>query len=108
MQARLERKLVQRGREVENEAAPRSGDQQHELGRKRLREALANALATLPERQRAALLLVHYEGLSYQEAAESIDVTEAALESLIHRARSAMMLQLAPFVGHGAEVEHAV
>jgi RNA polymerase sigma-70 factor (ECF subfamily) len=108
MQARLERKLVQRGREVENEAAPRSGDQQHELGRKRLREALANALATLPERQRAALLLVHYEGLSYQEAAESIDVTEAALKSLIHRARSAMMLQLAPFAGHGAEVEHAV
>ena len=43
-------------------------------------------------------MLVHYEGLSYEEAAEAIDVTESALKSLIHRARGAMMEQLAPFM----------
>jgi len=108
MQARVERKLVRRDHEVEDEPAPRSEGQHHALEQARLRDVLAAALDKLPDRQRAALLLVHYEGLSYREAAESIDVSEAAIKSLIHRARSAMMLELAPMYGHDAETPHAV
>jgi RNA polymerase sigma-70 factor (ECF subfamily) len=109
VQARLERKLVRRDRAVDDEAAPRSADQHHSLEQSRLRDALAAALEKLPDRQRAALLLVHYEGLSYREAAESIDVSEAAIKSLIHRARTALMTELAPVLGHeDAEVPHAL
>jgi RNA polymerase sigma-70 factor (ECF subfamily) len=109
LQARIERKLVRRDRAVDDEAAPRSADQHHALEQTRLRDALAAALDKLPDRQRAALLLVHYEGLSYREAAESIDVSEAAIKSLIHRARTALMSELAPVLEHeDAEVPHAL
>jgi len=51
---------------------------------------LAAAMAALPERQRAALALFHMEGLSAREAAQVMNVTEKAFESLLTRARSAL------------------
>ena len=51
---------------------------------------------------------MHYEGLSYREAAESIDVSEAAIKSLIHRARTALIAELAPLAPHDVEVPHAL
>lgn len=45
------------------------------------------AVAALPERQRAAIALVHYDGLSNIEAAEVLDVSVDALESLLARGR---------------------
>jgi RNA polymerase sigma-70 factor (ECF subfamily) len=45
------------------------------------------ALADLPERQRSALLLCHYQGLSNRDAAQVLDVSVDALESLLARAR---------------------
>ena len=45
------------------------------------------ALDELPERQRAAIGLVHYQGLSNAEAAEVLGVGVRALESLLARAR---------------------
>lgn len=107
LHARIERKLVDRSGQVEQHGG-RAGDQHGALAQKELRELLAVALGKLPERQRAALLLVHYEGLSYREAAEAIDVSESALKSLIHRARSAMMAELEPVLGGTPEVEHAL
>ena len=83
-------------------------DQHQGLAHKRLRLSLNRALGRLPERQRAALLLVHYEGLSYREAAESIDVSEPAVKSLIHRARAALMLELGSELEAVKEGEHAV
>jgi RNA polymerase sigma-70 factor (ECF subfamily) len=106
LQARVEHKLVQRGVEVDARPAPGHADRSPAphaaLEQGELRAQLSRALATLPDRQRAALVLVHYEGLSYEEAAEAIDVTESALKSLIHRARAAMMHELAPFMQGGA------
>jgi len=63
------------------------------LDRKRHIEA---ALADLPERQRAALVLVHYQGLSGCEAAAALDVSVEALESLLARARRTLRNTLAP------------
>ena len=83
-------------------------DQHLELSRKQLRAELDRALAKLPERQRAALLLVHYEGLSYREACETIEVTEPAMKSLIHRARTTLMTELAALRGDTSEVPHAL
>ena len=49
-----------------------------------------------PERlaQRAALWLAAVEGLSYAEIAEALEVTEAAVKSLVHRARVALSERL--------------
>jgi RNA polymerase sigma-70 factor (ECF subfamily) len=48
------------------------------------------ALAALPARQRAALVLCYYEERSQAEAAALLGVTEGALESLLSRGRAAM------------------
>lgn len=45
------------------------------------------AIAALPERQRSALLMCHYQGLSNRQAAEVLEVGVEALESLLSRAR---------------------
>lgn len=45
------------------------------------------ALDALPERQRAALVLSYYEGLSQAEAAAIMEIGEEALESLLARGR---------------------
>ncbi len=53
------------------------------------RMLIDRTLALLPERQRAALLLVDDVGLSYAEAAVALDTTLGALKVLVHRARAA-------------------
>jgi RNA polymerase sigma-70 factor, ECF subfamily len=65
-------------------------------------QRLAEALGELPERQREALTLFHYQGLSQQEAAHVMEVTEDALESLLARARRALRQRLAPASKHQA------
>ncbi|QIQ86543.1 sigma-70 family RNA polymerase sigma factor [Erythrobacter sp.] len=55
------------------------------------RDAAARALiATLPERQRAAIVLTYYEEMPNAEAAETMDMNIKAFESLLHRARAAL------------------
>lgn len=51
---------------------------------------IRSALAELPERQRSALLLCHYQGLSNRDAAEILAVSVEALESLLARARRSL------------------
>ena len=68
------------------------------LERSDLRDSLRVALAKLPNTQRAALVLCHYEGASYREAADMLDVTEAAVKSLVHRARTRLTTELAQWM----------
>jgi RNA polymerase sigma-70 factor (ECF subfamily) len=51
---------------------------------------LSAALEALPERQRHALLLRDWRGLSYNEIAAELDVSYAAVETLLFRARQAL------------------
>lgn len=60
--------------------------------------AVRRAIASLPERQRSALLLCHYQGLSNRDAAAILEVSVDALESLLARARRQLRREL--------EVEH--
>jgi RNA polymerase sigma-70 factor, ECF subfamily len=53
------------------------------------------ALAQLPERQRAALLLCHFEEMSNIAAAEVMGLSVEALESLLARGRRALRTMLA-------------
>lgn len=60
------------------------------LDARREGDAVERALATLPERQRAALWLTAVEGLSYAETAETLETTEKSVKALVHRARAAL------------------
>jgi RNA polymerase sigma-70 factor (ECF subfamily) len=64
------------------------------LDEARRARALEVALATLPERQAAALTLVHLHGLSGAEASEVLGVGAEALESLLARGRRALKERL--------------
>jgi RNA polymerase sigma-70 factor, ECF subfamily len=59
------------------------------------RERLERALAALPERQRAAVLLRSEQGLDYDEIAGSLETTVASVKSLLHRARESLLAALA-------------
>ncbi|MAK62676.1 MAG: RNA polymerase sigma-70 factor [Ponticaulis sp.] len=67
------------------------------------------AMAELPERQRAALLLSHFEGLSNIEAAEILEISVEAVESLLSRARrglrNALKGERADLMGHKDELD---
>ena len=52
------------------------------------------ALSALPERQRMALVLFHFEGLSQIEVGESLGVSDEAVESLLARARRTLKAAL--------------
>jgi RNA polymerase sigma-70 factor (ECF subfamily) len=51
--------------------------------RGRVRQAIDN----LPERQRMALILQHYEDMSYEEVAEAMECSKSAVDSLLVRAK---------------------
>ncbi|CAG0928083.1 ECF RNA polymerase sigma factor SigW [Planctomycetaceae bacterium] len=53
-------------------------------------QAVKEAIASLPENQRMALILSRYEEKSYEEVAEILGVTVAAVKSLTSRARTTL------------------
>jgi RNA polymerase sigma factor (sigma-70 family) len=55
---------------------------------------LENALATLPEQQRRAILLREWQGLSYREVAEELGLSQSAVEALLFRARRSLAAAL--------------
>jgi RNA polymerase sigma-70 factor (ECF subfamily) len=81
-------RIRKRRAETDVELVATSGDRPSGLfARKQTSEAVQRALAALPERQRAALTLVHYEGLAAEEAASVLEISIEALESLLARGR---------------------
>ncbi len=55
---------------------------------------LTRALSAVPERQRRALLLREFQGLSYEEIGVELGVSVAAVETLIFRARRSVAAEL--------------
>ncbi|HEX9378569.1 MAG TPA: sigma-70 family RNA polymerase sigma factor [Gaiellaceae bacterium] len=55
---------------------------------------LTRALSAVPERQRRALLLREFQGLSYEEISVELGVSVAAVETLIFRARRSVAAEL--------------
>lgn len=56
--------------------------------------ALVEAIKALPDRQRQALVLRHFEGLSNPAIAERLDCSVEAVESLLARARRQLAAEL--------------
>ena len=66
-------------------------------------EFIQRAIASLPEKQRAAVLLHKYEEMDYGEIARILDCSESALKSLLFRAYETLRVQLAPLVTQPVE-----
>ncbi len=63
-------------------------------------EQMAAALASLPDRQREAIVLQYYQELSNIDAAALMNISVEALESLLSRARRNLRSYLAETPGH--------
>ena len=61
-------------------------------------EVIRRAIWSLPEKQRAAVLLHKYEEMDYAEIARIMECSESALKSLLFRAYETLRVQLAPLV----------
>ena len=62
-----------------------------------LREQVRKAVMGLSERQRMAVLLSKFEGMSYADVGETMGLSESAVKSLLVRARENLRDQLARF-----------
>jgi len=60
------------------------------LLREERKEAVRRAVDALPPRQRMALVLKQFEGMSYEDIAEVMDCSAGAVDALLSRARSAL------------------
>jgi RNA polymerase sigma-70 factor (ECF subfamily) len=67
-----------------------------QLDRRELCEVVREALDDLNDRQRMALLLHKFEGMSYEDIATTMDLTTSAVKSLLSRARESLRLRLEP------------
>jgi RNA polymerase sigma-70 factor (ECF subfamily) len=91
-------KLRVRGRfEVTDEPPEQAeaADQLRRLEQRELSDRVEEALRRLPDRQRLALTLFHYEGLSMEEAGRMMGASAEAIESLLARARRSLKAALA-------------
>jgi RNA polymerase sigma-70 factor (ECF subfamily) len=88
---RRRREIVVEKMPEPSDPAPSVIEQQHRAQTARRVQA---ELAKLPDRQRAAIVLCHHEGLSNIEAAQALQVSVEALESLLARGRRALKAAL--------------
>jgi RNA polymerase sigma factor (sigma-70 family) len=79
--------LIQDPCVLEETAAARPGQELDLIG-------LQAALERLPERQRQAILLREWQGLSYAEIAAELGLTTSAVETLLFRARRSLAREL--------------
>jgi RNA polymerase sigma-70 factor (ECF subfamily) len=68
--------------------------QMRQLAERELGQRVDTALKALPERQRLALTLFHYEGMSQIEVGEAMGISDEAVESLLARARRTLKVSL--------------
>jgi len=76
--------------------APTHAAQHQDLYDKQIRAQVDDVLSDLPERQRLALVLFHYQGHSLQEIAQIMECSREATESLLSRARRSLKISLKP------------
>jgi RNA polymerase sigma-70 factor, ECF subfamily len=72
-------------------APPQPDTMLADLGAEQRRALIDGALRQLPEHQRVALVLYHFEELSYEEIAAKLHASLAKIKTDIWRARAALM-----------------
>ncbi|MFM8634609.1 MAG: RNA polymerase sigma factor [Planctomycetia bacterium] len=71
-------------------------------GRTELQAIVQQAMLTLNDRQRMAVLLAKFEQCSYEEIAAAMEITVPAVKSLLFRARDQLREALAAYMDGGA------
>ncbi len=67
-----------------------------------LADKIEEAIASLPENQRTAMLLCRQDDLSYEDIAKVLNCSLSATKSLIHRARETLKQRLKPYLKTGS------
>jgi RNA polymerase sigma-70 factor (ECF subfamily) len=109
---RMEISMDQSADSGEEDARPlevpdRAPTVEQELVARSRAEMILRAIHTLPEKQRAAVLLHKYQELDYDEIARVLECSESALKSLLFRAYETLRVELAPLVSPTVRVERA-
>jgi RNA polymerase sigma-70 factor (ECF subfamily) len=86
------------------EVPDRAPTVEQELVARSRAEMIMKAIHTLPEKQRAAVLLHKYQEMDYDEIARVLECSESALKSLLFRAYESLRAELAPLVNTSARV----
>jgi RNA polymerase sigma-70 factor, ECF subfamily len=83
-------------REIADDKAlnPANAPELHEIKRQ-----VRLAVEKLPERQRMAIILSRFHGLTYPELEEALGISRMALKSLLHRARETLKQHLVDYMG---------
>jgi RNA polymerase sigma-70 factor (ECF subfamily) len=72
-----------------------------QIDKAEMREVVRQAITTLNERQRMAVLLSKFESMSYEDIAETMEMTPQAIKSLLSRARTNLRQVLEPYLQSG-------
>jgi RNA polymerase sigma-70 factor (ECF subfamily) len=72
-----------------------------QIDKAELRDMVRMAMESLSDRQRMAVLLNKFEGLSYADIAAAMDLTPQAIKSLLSRARENLRQVLEPYFENG-------
>ena len=69
-----------------------------QVAKKEMQSMVRKALDSLNDRQKMALNLHKFEGMSYADIGEAMEMTPAAVKSLLSRARENLKVKLEPYV----------
>ncbi|HEV3416288.1 MAG TPA: sigma-70 family RNA polymerase sigma factor [Pirellulales bacterium] len=72
-----------------------------QIDKAEMREVIRQAVSTLNDRQRMAVLLCKFESMSYEEIAQTMEMTPKAVKSLLARARGNLREVLEPYLQNG-------
>jgi RNA polymerase sigma-70 factor (ECF subfamily) len=81
--------------------ASSSGMPTRQIDKAELRDVVRMAMESLSERQRMAVVLNKFEGMSYADIAQTMELTPQAVKSLLSRARENLREILEPYVEQG-------
>lgn len=75
-----------------------------QVAKREMSDIVAAAIRTLNERQRMAVLLCKFEGLSYNDIATAMEISPSAVKSLLTRARENLRVTLRDYLQEGRAV----
>jgi RNA polymerase sigma-70 factor, ECF subfamily len=73
------------------------GSAEEQVSRLELSAVVREAVESLPEQQREAVILQRFQGLAYDEIADALNLSVPAVKSRIHRAKLNLKEKLAPY-----------
>ncbi|MCC6174675.1 MAG: sigma-70 family RNA polymerase sigma factor [Chloroflexi bacterium] len=97
LRGRRPTELLPAGEPEYDPSADWSGDLAQAVVRGEIQERLEASISALPEDLRVTLVLRDIEGLSTAETAATLEISEAAVKSRLHRARLALRQALARY-----------